>query len=68
MVNWQISSEGSEVFISYSHRDELHRDELEKHLTILKRQKPIFTWFDRKIGAGEEGKGQIDEHLDSTQN
>ena len=68
MTNGQISSDGIEVFISYSHKDELLREELEKHLTILKRQKPIFTWFDRKIGAGEEWKGQIYEHLDSTQN
>jgi parallel beta-helix repeat (two copies)/parallel beta-helix repeat (two copies) len=67
MVNGQISSEGIEVFISYSHKDELLRDELEKHLSILKRQKLILTWFDRKIGAGEEWKGQIDEHLDSAQ-
>ena len=65
MTNGQIYSEGIEVFISYSHRDEPLRDELEKHLSILKRQKLISTWFDRKIGAGEEWKGQIDEHLDS---
>jgi F-box protein 11 len=67
MTNGQISSEGIEVFISYSHKDELLRNELEKHLSILKRQKLILTWFDRKIGAGEEWKGQIDEHLDSAQ-
>ncbi|MCK9565105.1 MAG: right-handed parallel beta-helix repeat-containing protein [Methanothrix sp.] len=65
MANEQISSEGVEVIISYSHKDEMLRDELEKHLSILKRQKLISTWYDRKIGAGEEWKGQIDEHLDS---
>ena len=67
MTEGQISSEGIEVFISYSHKDELLKDELEKHLSILKRQKLILTWFDRKIGAGEEWMGQIDEHLDSSQ-
>jgi hypothetical protein len=67
MTAGQISSEGIEVFISYSHKDELLWNELEKHLSILKRQKLILTWFDRKIGAGEEWKGQIDEHLDSAQ-
>ena len=67
MANGQISSEGIEVFISYSHKDEELRDELEKHLSILKHLKLISTWNDRKIGAGEEWKGQIDEHLNSAQ-
>jgi hypothetical protein len=65
MANGQISSEDIEVLISYSHNDELLRNELEKHLSILKRQKLISTWHDRKIGAGEEWKGQIDDHLNS---
>lgn len=34
------------VFMSYSHRDEDLRDELEKHLTGLKRQGVITTWHD----------------------
>jgi hypothetical protein len=67
MANGQISSEDIEVLISYSHNDELLRNELEKHLSILKRQKLISTWYDRKIGAGEEWKGQIDDHLNSAQ-
>jgi parallel beta-helix repeat protein len=67
MANGQISSEDIEVLISYSHIDEALRNELEKHLSILKRQKLISTWYDRKIGAGEEWKGQIDDHLDSAQ-
>lgn len=67
MDNGQISSEGIEVFISYSHKDELLRDELERHSSILKRQKIISTWHDRKIGAGDDWKGQIDDHLDSAQ-
>ena len=67
MANEQISSEGIEVIISYSHKDEMLRDELEKHLSILKRQKPISTWYDRKIGAGEEWMDEIDKHMDSAQ-
>ena len=56
-----------EVFFSYSHKDEILRDELEKHLSILKRQKVISAWYDRDITAGTEWEGQIDEHLESAQ-
>ena len=61
------SKEAIEVFFSYSHRDEEMRDELEKHLTILKRDGVITTWHDRRIGAGSEWEGQIDEHLNAAE-
>jgi predicted ATPase len=54
-----------EVFFSYSHRDEKLRDELEKHLSILKRQGVIAGWHDRKIGAGGEWARAIDDALGS---
>ena len=54
-----------EVFYAYSHRDESLRDELEKHLSILRRQRVITNWHDRRIGAGKEFGGQIDEHLNA---
>ena len=41
------------VFFSYSHADEALRDQLEKHLTMLKRQGVIETWHDRMIPAGD---------------
>lgn len=56
-----------EVFYSYSHKDESLRDELLNHLSALKRQGVIANWHDRKIGAGREWKGEIDEHLDNAQ-
>ena len=43
-----------DVFFSYSHRDEELRDELEIHLSMLKRQGLVRAWHDRRIGAGEE--------------
>jgi len=67
MTNGQISSRDIEVFISYSHKDEALRNELVNHLSNFKRQGLISTWYDRKIGAGEEWKGQIDSHLNSAQ-
>jgi len=54
-----------EVFYSYSHKDEELRDELEKHLSILKRQGVIQSWHDRRIGAGREWEGEIDTHLNT---
>jgi len=54
-----------EVFYSYSHKDEELRDELEKHLSILRRQGVITGWHDRKISAGGEWAGEIDQHLNT---
>ena len=67
MANTKNPSEGIEVFFSYSHEDEALRDELEKHLSILKHRGLISAWHDRKICAGEEWNGEIDEHLNSAQ-
>ena len=51
------------VFFSYSHSDEGLRDQLEKQLSILKRQGVIETWHDRRIGAGEEIDKAISDNL-----
>jgi hypothetical protein len=56
-----------EVFYSYAHQDELLRIELEKHLSILKRQGFIATWHYRKITAGVEWAHEIDAHLNTSQ-
>ncbi len=53
-----------EVFISYSHKDESFRKKLESHLAQLKRNGLISIWHDRKISAGKEWKGQIDDALE----
>jgi sulfatase-modifying factor enzyme 1/TIR domain-containing protein len=51
------------LFYSYSHRDEVLRNELEAHLSFLRRSNLIAEWHDRMIGAGDEWKGQIDRQL-----
>src|SRR5690625_7722823 len=56
----------SKIFMSYSHKDESLRDELETHLSLLKRQGLISTWHDRKILAGDEIGSEIDENLESS--
>ena len=54
-----------EIFYSYAHEDEILRNELEKHLKLLKREGVISNWHDRQIGAGTEWANQIDAHLES---
>ena len=54
----------AKVFFSYSHKDEELRDELETHLSGLKRQDVIETWHDRRIGAGREFEHTISSHLE----
>jgi hypothetical protein len=55
------------VFISYSHRDRELRQELDKHLSNLKRQNVITSWFDGDIVPGTEWKSQIIKHLNTDQ-
>jgi hypothetical protein len=55
----------AEVFYVYSHKDEKRRDQLQIHLAAMKREGLIAGWHDRAIGAGQEWKGQIDQHLNS---
>lgn len=54
----------AKVFFSYSHKDEILRDELEKHLAILKRQGLIETWHDRRIDAGGDFSQEISSNLE----
>ena len=65
----QTTPKPIQIFYAYSHNaeDESLRDQLEKHLSLLKRQGIIAGWHDRQIGAGEEWKGQIDRNLESAQ-
>ncbi len=51
------------VFFSYSHVDEEMRDQLEKHLIMLKRNGDISTFHDRKILAGATFGDEIDKKL-----
>lgn len=53
------------IFFSYSHKDEALRDELEKHLALLKNQGVIDVWHDRRIVAGDELDESIFTQLES---
>ncbi|ANJ96881.1 toll/interleukin-1 receptor domain-containing protein [Serratia plymuthica] len=52
------------VFMSYTHKDEALRDELEVHLAMLKREGVIEVWHDRRINAGDDLNASIDAQLD----
>lgn len=53
------------VFFSYSHADEALRDQLEMHLSLLKRQGHVEAWHDRRILAGDELNPAIRENIES---
>ena len=52
------------IFISYAHKDEELRQELEKHLAELERQKIVTTWSDEQIRPGEELDNAIQKELE----
>lgn len=56
----------AKLFFSYSHKDESFRDELEIHLSILKRQGIIDTWHDRRIDAVSRVNNEISKELESS--
>ncbi|NER81647.1 MAG: TIR domain-containing protein [Leptolyngbya sp. SIO1D8] len=51
------------LFYSYSHKDEVLRDQLDTHLKILERQNLIQPWHDRRIIPGDEWVNEIDDNL-----
>jgi hypothetical protein len=54
------------VFLSYSHRDEDFRDELEVNLKMLKRLGLIDVWHDRRIVAGSDVDHSISNELEKS--
>lgn len=51
------------VFMSYSHEDEKYKEKLDKHLAVLKRNKKIKTWNDRKLVPGKDIDKEIGKSL-----
>ncbi len=51
------------IFLSYSHKDELFKQELETHLSLLKRQNLVSVWNDRRIEPGDNWAKEIDNNL-----
>lgn len=55
------------LVFSYSHVDETLRNELEKHLSPLKRHGLIEAWHDRRIVAGQEFDKEIGQHFEEAE-
>jgi len=66
-ANLQLSLSPIKLFISYAHRDEDFRLELNDHLSNLQRQGLISGWHDRQIAPGQEWADQIDLALNEAQ-
>lgn len=58
---------GVDLFISYARVDESLLQELEKHLSSLKREGLIHFWHDREIVPGQKWADEIDRHLEAAQ-
>jgi hypothetical protein len=58
-----MEDESIKLFLSYSHKDEILRNELVNHLRILAREGVISSWDDRKILPGDEWDHQIHVQL-----
>lgn len=56
----------AKLFFSYSHKDEDLRNELETHLSLLKRQGVVSSWHDRRISAGSDFDRMIFSELESS--
>lgn len=53
------------VFISYAHADEHHKNALYEHLSSLRRKGDIGIWHDREILPGKDWQKEISENLAS---
>ncbi len=53
------------LFYCYAHEDKPIRDELEKHLSWLRRRYQLINWHDHEILPGEEWEQAIDKNLNT---
>lgn len=54
------------VFISYSHKDDSHKNKFITHLSSLVRNEEIEIWHDRKILPSQDWSKEISEKLESS--
>ena len=55
------------IFYAYAKEDEEFRIQLEKHLSLLKRQGIISGWHFRMLTGGDEWREKIDHHINNSQ-
>ncbi len=54
------------LFYSYSHKDEEHREDMEKALTLLRRDGLLADWYDRKIVPGQSIAKSIESKMEKS--
>jgi hypothetical protein len=59
------SGPAARIFISYAHEDEELKDELDKHLKVLRRSSKVQVWSDRALIAGEAWSQTITSELNA---
>ncbi len=57
------NSQPVKLFYSYAHQDKRLRDDLAKHIALMKQQGLIAEWHDRDIKPGQEWKKEINKNL-----
>lgn len=57
----------AQIFISYSHKDDALRAELDKHLALLRREGAIDLWSDHRILPGSEFDKDISQALEAAE-
>lgn len=55
------------LFYSYSRRDAKLCEQLEAHLSLLRRQGYISEWHERCVTAGQEWRNQVDHYLEEAE-
>ena len=61
-----MKAQSLKLFYSYAHEDERYRDELEKHLAMLRNKGVIKEWHDRKLIAGNELNHKVLKELQAS--
>jgi hypothetical protein len=61
-----ISYDRTDVFISYSHKDEQYMERLKTHLAFDVRRGSLSVWEDTQIAPGSPWRGKIDEAIKKT--
>jgi hypothetical protein len=51
------------IFCSYSHQDTVLKDELVKHLELLRKSLLIQAWHDGELKGGQEWQREIEDHM-----
>src|ERR1700681_3834352 len=67
MIAYSAMDEPINVYYSYAQEDRSLLDQLDRHLTLLRRQGRIFVWYDERITAGKSLKQEKARYMEQAQ-